>query len=234
MLSRSSSSSSFLVSSSADEEHDNDNTSQSIHNARPDSKIARYEEMQMLFQRLELKPSQEELTKSSSLSSLNDELKVDFETPDSPDNITFDDNGNIHSATAPKLIEKLTTAVGNPNHPRLFSLDNVLIEDFMLTFRCFLTLPQFTHLILLRLRHSFVSNTPYHQQTRVRTFVVIRHWLQAFWEVDFEGNEEVIKRLVTGLDECWKGAKELQSGDKQLLLKLRHLLSQESTVIFMS
>jgi hypothetical protein len=104
----------------------------------------------------------------------------------------------------------------------------------MLTFRCFLTLSQFTHLIIMRLRHSFASTTPYHQQSRVRTFVVIRHWLQAFWEVDFEGNEELVKSLVTGLDECWKGAKELQSGDKQLLLKLRHLLSQESIVIFIS
>lgn len=86
-------------------------------------------------------------------------------------------------------------------------------------------------MILLRLRHSFASTTPSYQQTRVRTFVVIRHWLQAFWEVDFEGNEEVVRSLVAGLDECWKGAKELQSGDKQLLLKLRHLLSQESTVL---
>lgn len=115
MLSRSSSSSSFFVSSSADEECDNDAIFQGI-NAPPNSKTIRYEEMQILFRRLELKSSQEELTKSSSLTSLNDELKVDFETPDGPDNITLDDNGNIHSATIPKLIEKLTTAVGNPHN----------------------------------------------------------------------------------------------------------------------
>ena len=119
MLSRSSSSSSFLVSSSADEEHDDINTSQGI-NVPPDSKTARYEEMQLLFQKLELKSSQEELTKASSLSSLSDELKVDFEVPDGPDNITFDDNGNIHSATVPKLLEKLTAAVGNPSIPDCF------------------------------------------------------------------------------------------------------------------
>jgi hypothetical protein len=114
MLSRSSSSSSFFVSSSADEEHDDDNTFQGI-KTLPNSKTARYEEMQMLFRRLELRPSQEELTKSSSLFSLHEELRVDFEIPDSPDNIAYDDNGNIHSATVPKLIERLTTAVGNPN-----------------------------------------------------------------------------------------------------------------------
>lgn len=119
MLSRSSSSSSFFVSSSADEEHENSNTSQGI-NAHSDSKTARYEEMQLLFRKLELKLSQEELKKSSSLSNLSDELKVDFEIPDSPDNITYDDNGNIHSATVPKLIEKLTIAVGNPSIPGCF------------------------------------------------------------------------------------------------------------------
>lgn len=93
-----------------------------------------------------------------------------------------------------------------------------------------MTLSQFTQLILMRLHHAFAHTTPHRQQTRVRTFVVIRHWLQAFWEVDFEGNEGAVKKLVAGLDECWKGAKELQSGDKQLLLKLRHLLSQEYAV----
>ena len=44
-----------------------------------DSKHTRFEEMQMLFRRLELRPSREELVKSSSLASLNEELKVDFE-----------------------------------------------------------------------------------------------------------------------------------------------------------
>jgi hypothetical protein len=108
MLSRSSSSSSFFVSSSGDEEHGTSQDTPTV----AGSKVARFEEMQVLFRTLELKPSLEELTRSSTLTSLNEESAVDFEIPDTPESITFDDAGNIHTATAPKLIEKLTSTVG--------------------------------------------------------------------------------------------------------------------------
>lgn len=194
-LSRTSSSSSFFVSSSADEANEGCRS--------------RYNEIQALFSRLSLRPSSEALKEGATDS-------VQFDLPDTSENIAYDDSGGIVYATGSKLIEKLTS-----------TLDNALIDDFLLTYRCFMSPDRFAGLVLARLADSFSRNDGASRQTRVRTFVVIRHWVRCYWDVDFEGGR-LASILTKGIDEVWKGAKQLLAGDKQLLLKLRHLINQES------
>lgn len=201
-LSRTSSSSSFFVSSSADE--------------NSEGCRSRYTEIQALFSKLLLRPSSEALKEKGA--DIVTEHGVQFNLPDTPENIAYDDSGGIMYATGFKLIEKLTSA-----------LDNALIDDFLLTYRCFMPPDRFAVLVLARLADSFSRSDGVSRQARVRTFVVIRHWVRCYWDVDFEGGR-LASILTKGIDEVWKGAKQLLAGDKQLLLKLRHLINQENVI----
>src|SRR5262249_19137848 len=95
-LSRTSSSSSFFVSSSADESNEV---------CRP-----RYNDIQALFSKLSLRPSNDALRERGGDGA---EPSVRFDLPDTSENIAYDDSGGIVYATGFKLIEKLTSTLDN-------------------------------------------------------------------------------------------------------------------------
>ncbi|KAI9488692.1 hypothetical protein BDB00DRAFT_847020 [Zychaea mexicana] len=80
----------------------------------------------------------------------------------------------IEAATVEKLVEKLT-----------ISLDYTFMTDFFLTYRTFISPTQLCKLLILRFRWGLESEEAQRSIVRVRTFVVMRHWLLNYFVHDF-------------------------------------------------
>ncbi|CAO3683276.1 unnamed protein product [Rhizopus stolonifer] len=84
------------------------------------------------------------------------------------------DSITVTSATVEKLVEKLTR-----------EMDHDFLMDFFLTFRQFVTPIKLCKLLISRFRWTLLDDTEERQWIRIRTFVVIRHWLTHYWTFDF-------------------------------------------------
>ncbi|KAL7330158.1 Guanine nucleotide exchange factor lte1 [Mucor circinelloides] len=80
----------------------------------------------------------------------------------------------IEAATIEKLVEKLT-----------ISLDYAFMTDFFLIYRVFMTPLQLCKLLILRFNWSLEKNEAKRCIVRIRTFVVMRHWLLNYFLRDF-------------------------------------------------
>ncbi|ORX62439.1 ras GEF [Hesseltinella vesiculosa] len=80
----------------------------------------------------------------------------------------------IEAATVEKLVEKLT-----------ITLDYTFMTDFFLTYRIFLSPIQLCKLLILRFRWGLENNDDERCIVRIRTFVVLRHWLLNYFVHDF-------------------------------------------------
>ncbi|CAG8518513.1 14908_t:CDS:2, partial [Gigaspora rosea] len=83
-------------------------------------------------------------------------------------------SGKIIMATIEKLIEKLTSGI-----------DYTFLTDFFLTYRKFLTPIKLCKLLILKFDWALGGDDEERRIVRVRTFVVIRHWLLNYFAYDF-------------------------------------------------
>ncbi|CAG8845132.1 42523_t:CDS:2, partial [Gigaspora margarita] len=83
-------------------------------------------------------------------------------------------SGKIIMTTIEKLIEKLTSGI-----------DYTFLTDFFLTYRKFLTPIKLCNLLILRFDWALGGDDEERKIVRVRTFVIIRHWLLNYFAYDF-------------------------------------------------
>ncbi|KAI8880882.1 ras GEF [Backusella circina FSU 941] len=114
-------------------------------------------------------------TKSQSLSSVSD--------------MAVEPTQVIEAATIEKLVEKLTV-----------SLDYSFMTDFFLIFRVFMTPIQLCKFLILRFRWAVENNDEERRIVRIRTFVVLRHWLQNYFLHDFVPSRQLRVTLTSFLN----------------------------------
>ncbi|CAO3577835.1 unnamed protein product [Absidia cylindrospora] len=95
----------------------------------------------------------------------------------------------IQAATVEKLVEKLT-----------LTLDYTFMTDFFLTYRTFISPIQLCKLLILRFQWGLENDEDDRRVVRIRTFVVIRHWLLNYFVHDFVSSCELRKVLVLFLN----------------------------------
>ncbi|RCH95568.1 hypothetical protein CU098_006205, partial [Rhizopus stolonifer] len=86
----------------------------------------------------------------------------------------------IEAATIHKLIEKLTN-----------TLDYTFMTDFFLTYRDFIQAQDLCQLLVSRFIWALKDNQEPRKIVRIRTFVLLRHWLSNYFVHDFLGNFEL-------------------------------------------
>ncbi|KAF9932648.1 hypothetical protein FBU30_007645 [Linnemannia zychae] len=94
----------------------------------------------------------------------------------------------IMAATIEKLVEKLTS-----------DIDYTFLTDFFLIYRLFISPPALLQLLMARFHWALTENTPQRQIVRIRTFVVLRHWLLNYFEHDFMGFRLLRRTLIQNL-----------------------------------
>lgn len=103
--------------------------------------------------------------------------------------VTVEEDRVIEAATIEKLVEKLT-----------ISLDYTFMTDFFLIFRVFMTPLQLCKYLILRFRWSIENNEERRCVVRIRTFVVMRHWLLNYFLHDFIPSRELREVLTNFLN----------------------------------
>ncbi|KAI9320924.1 hypothetical protein BX666DRAFT_1251635 [Dichotomocladium elegans] len=96
----------------------------------------------------------------------------------------------IEAATIEKLVEKLTV-----------SLDYTFMTDFFLTYRAFISPMQLCKLLSLRFRWGLETDDANRRIVRIRTFVVLRHWLLNYFVHDFIPNRDLRIYLTSFLND---------------------------------
>ncbi|KAL7310383.1 Guanine nucleotide exchange factor lte1 [Mucor circinelloides] len=97
----------------------------------------------------------------------------------------------IEAATIHKLVEKLT-----------ITLDYTFMTDFFLTYRDFLDSADLCQLLVLRFYWALKNDEESRRIVRIRTFVVLRHWLNNYFVHDFIGNRPlriILTEFLNGL-----------------------------------
>ncbi|KAF9128445.1 hypothetical protein BGW39_005039 [Mortierella sp. 14UC] len=94
----------------------------------------------------------------------------------------------IMAATVEKLVEKLTS-----------DIDYTFLTDFFLIYRLFISPPALLRLLMARFHWALTEDTPQRMIVRVRTFVVLRHWLLNYFEYDFMGYRLLRRTLIQNL-----------------------------------
>ncbi|KAI9317885.1 ras guanine nucleotide exchange factor domain-containing protein [Dichotomocladium elegans] len=151
----------------------------------------------------------------------NEPRVFDLLAADTPSFITYStqENGDrvMASATVEKLVEKLTR-----------EMDSQFLMDFFLTYRQFMTNIKLCKLLILRFRWALLEDTDERFLVRIRTFVVIRHWLTHYWQQDFEPSRTLRFMLSTFLSEVRTHPTILQSPrDERIVHSLRTLVKQQ-------
>ncbi|KAF9175440.1 hypothetical protein BGX20_005521 [Mortierella sp. AD010] len=117
----------------------------------------------------------------------NDAHGFDHAEDEGPDTIVYgplegDPNSGSYelrpviAATVAKLIEKLTHQYG---------MDSKFVSDFFLTYRLFMSPMQLCKYLIQRYLWSLEQGSGTRHIVRVRTFVVIRYWINKHFEDDF-------------------------------------------------
>ncbi|KAI8376066.1 ras guanine nucleotide exchange factor domain-containing protein [Radiomyces spectabilis] len=123
----------------------------------------------------------------------------------------------LSSATVEKLVEKLTR-----------EMDSDFLLDFFLTFRQFVTPIKLCKLLILRFRWALLQDNDERRLVRIRSFVVIRHWLTHYWAHDFMPSRTLRFMLCTFLTQLRTHPVILASPrDARIIRNLRHVLKQQ-------
>ncbi|KAF8983771.1 hypothetical protein BGZ46_009564 [Entomortierella lignicola] len=109
----------------------------------------------------------------------------------------------IVAATVAKLIEKLTHQYG---------MDSGFLSDFFLTYRLFMSPMQLCKYLIKRYLWSLEQDTGMRHIVRVRTFVVIRYWINKHFEDDFLPSKALRFQMESFLREVRSNPK-VQSSD---------------------
>ncbi|KAF1797335.1 ras guanine nucleotide exchange factor domain-containing protein [Mucor lusitanicus] len=100
--------------------------------------------------------------------------------------------------------------------------------DFFLTFRQFLTPIKLCKLLILRFRWALLQEDDEHRLIRIRTFVVIRHWLTHYWTYDFTTSRTLRYVLSTFLTQLQSNPVILASPrDDRIVKNLRNVLKRQ-------
>ncbi|KAI9321068.1 ras guanine nucleotide exchange factor domain-containing protein [Dichotomocladium elegans] len=122
----------------------------------------------------------------------------------------------IKAATVEKLVEKLTS-----------SLDYAFMTDFFLTFRSFITPTRLCQLLILRFRWALENDHEERRVVRIRTFVIMRHWLLNYYAQDFLHSEELRSMLLRFLNSISVHPLVCQSArDQRIVHRLKILVDQ--------
>ncbi|KAF9979009.1 hypothetical protein BGZ73_007110 [Actinomortierella ambigua] len=100
----------------------------------------------------------------------------------------------LMAATVEKLVEKLTSVIGNVDDYYTF------LTDFFLIYRLFITPLALLKLLILRFHWALLDDTPERQIVRIRTFVTLRHWLLNYFGHDFMTSKELRSTLTLYLN----------------------------------
>ncbi|KAI7897506.1 ras guanine nucleotide exchange factor domain-containing protein [Cokeromyces recurvatus] len=139
--------------------------------------------------------------------------KIKYLSPLSIQNTEKNNNRIIEAATIEKLIEKLTIV-----------LDYTFMTDFFLIYRVFMTSLQLCKFLILRFKWSLVNNEEKRRIVRIRTFVVLRHWLLNYFMHDFVPNEELVMAFTEFLNEMsFHSTIKHSSRDKQIIKELKRI-----------
>ncbi|KAF7725141.1 hypothetical protein EC973_000393 [Apophysomyces ossiformis] len=92
----------------------------------------------------------------------------------------------IEAASVEKLVEKLTS-----------TLDYTFMTDFFLVYRAFISPTQLCRLLILRFMWALKNDEEDRRVVRIRTFVVLRHWLLNYFVHDFIPCRE-LRLVLTG------------------------------------
>lgn len=90
----------------------------------------------------------------------DDEFDRLFAISDAPENIALDGEGKIVAATIGKLVERLTIGAGTrPPHQcqRSRHLDTEFMEDFLISYRTFMSAQTLARMLSFRLKQGFLS-----------------------------------------------------------------------------
>ncbi|KAI9263603.1 ras guanine nucleotide exchange factor domain-containing protein [Helicostylum pulchrum] len=148
----------------------------------------------------------------------NDPHVFDLITKDSSHFIHYGKcDTTVTSATLEKLVEKLTR-----------EMDNDFLMDFFLTFRQFTTPIKLCKLLILRFRWALLEENDERRLVRIRTFVVIRHWLTHYWTYDFLNSRTLRFMLCTFLTQLQNHPVILSSArDERIIKNLRTVLKKQ-------
>jgi len=81
----------------------------------------------------------------------------------------------------------------------MYPSDYTFLTDFFLIYRLFISPPALLRLLMARFHWALTEDTPQRQIVRVRTFVVLRHWLLNYFEFDFMGYKLLRRTLIQNL-----------------------------------
>ncbi|KAG1450409.1 hypothetical protein G6F55_009700 [Rhizopus delemar] len=130
----------------------------------------------------------------------------------------------IEAATIEKLVEKLTS-----------SLDYAFMTDFFLIYRIFLTPIQLIKYLILRYKWSLEKEEEERYIARIRTFVVIRHWLLNYFLHDFVPDKELRVILTKFLNEMSLNPIVRQSQrDQRIIQTLKRVVQRLKKIYYTS
>src|SRR4051812_1299816 len=99
------------------------------------------------------------------------------------------------------------------------------MNDFLLTYRYFQSPENFAEMLVYRLNFGFMQKE---QTVKLRTFVVLRHWLCHYYEVDFCDGDEIKRLLLNAIKTIQTtNGLELTIADQQILSKLQKYVNRE-------
>ncbi|KAI9314588.1 hypothetical protein BX666DRAFT_1968375 [Dichotomocladium elegans] len=118
------------------------------------------------------------------------------------------ENRVIIAASVEKLVEKLTN-----------SLDYTFMTDFFLTYRTFISPTQLCKLLILRFQWALANDEDERRVVRIRTFVVMRHWLLNYFLHDFVHSRDLRLLLTSFLNSLAQDPIVRQSARDQRIVK---------------
>ncbi|KAF9184919.1 hypothetical protein BGZ51_003042 [Haplosporangium sp. Z 767] len=125
----------------------------------------------------------------------------------------------IVAATIVKLIEKLTHQYG---------MDNSFITDFFLTYRMFMSPVQLCKYLIQRYLWALEQDTEERLIVRIRTFVVLRYWINNHFADDFLTSKSLRFQMAFFLNEMrFHPSVQSSSRDRRIIIHLTDFFKQQ-------
>ncbi|KAG0261149.1 hypothetical protein BG011_001313 [Mortierella polycephala] len=125
----------------------------------------------------------------------------------------------IVAATIVKLIEKLTHQYG---------MDNSFIADFFLTYRMFMSPVQLCKYLIQRYLWALEQDTEERLIVRIRTFVVLRYWINNHFADDFLTSKSLRFQMAFFLNEMrFHPNVQSSSRDRRIIIHLTDFFKQQ-------
>ncbi|KAI9137935.1 ras guanine nucleotide exchange factor domain-containing protein, partial [Paraphysoderma sedebokerense] len=80
-------------------------------------------------------------------------------------------------------------------------IDYTFLSDFFVIYRMFMSPVQLAKLLILRFRWGMLSESDERCLVRMRTFIVLRHWISEFYNIDFVTSRPLRVIVITFINE---------------------------------